>query len=98
MATTVASVAVSVCNPPEKAEAYDTAAEQCYGLNRPELLAERWKMFSKLETFYKAFVDPGIGDALRDEIRDMLRSMMQDDAPFAGMCRYFVRQVWHVPL
>jgi hypothetical protein len=72
------------------------AAEQFYGLNRPELLAERWKTFQKLDVFHKAFASLDIDDALRDEIRDMLLVMMRDDAPFAGMCRYFIRQVWQV--
>jgi hypothetical protein len=80
------------------AQRFHQAAEQCYGLNRPELLAERWQTFHKLDVFRKAFASPNIDDALRDEIGDMLRLMIRDDAPFAGMCRYFVRQVWQLLL
>ena len=80
------------------AQRFHKAAEQFYGLNRPELLAERWKTFLKLDVFRKVFVSPDVDDALRNDIRDMLRLMMRDDAPFAGMCRYFVRQVWQLPL
>jgi hypothetical protein len=77
---------------------FHQAAEQFYGLNRPELLVERWKSFQKLDVFRKAFASPDIDDALRGEIGTMLRLMMRDDAPFAGMCRYFVRQVWQLLL
>ena len=80
------------------AQRFQQAAEQFYGLNRPELLAERWKTFQKLDVFRKAFVSPNIDDALRAEIRDMLQLMMRDNAPFAVMCRYFVRQVWQLLL
>jgi hypothetical protein len=80
------------------AQRFHQAAEQCYGLNRPELLAERWQTFHKLDVFRKAFASPNIDDALRDEIGDMLRLMIRDDAPFAGMCRYFVRHVWQLLL
>ena len=69
-----------------------------YGLNRAELLAERWKTFQKLDVFRQVFASPDIDETLRGEIRDMLQQMMQDNAPFAGMCRYFVRQVWQLLL
>lgn len=74
------------------------AALQFYGLNRAELLAERWKVFRMLEVFGKSFTSPDIDDALRQEVGDMLRAMMKGDAPFAGMCRYFIQHVWQLPL
>jgi hypothetical protein len=80
------------------ARKFHKAAEQFYGLNRPELLAERWKTYRKLKLFRNAFADPGINKALRDEVADELRAMIQDNAPFAGMCRHFVRQVWKLAL
>ena len=74
------------------------AAVRYFGLNRPELLAERWKTFRSLDVFARAFLSPGLDPALRAEVRDMLVAMMQPDAAFAGMCRYFVRDVWGLPL
>jgi hypothetical protein len=82
----------------DAAQPFHTTAVDFYGLNRPELVAERWKTFQKLDIFRKVFAFPDIDETLRGEIRDMLQRMMQDDAPFAGMCRYFVRQVWQLPL
>jgi hypothetical protein len=82
----------------DAAQHFHQAAEQFYGLNRPELLAERWKTFQKLDVFRKVFASPDIDEPLRDEIRIMLGLMMHVDAPFAGMCRYFVRQVWQLLL
>jgi hypothetical protein len=72
------------------------AAERFYGLNRQDLALERWKTFRKLDIFRRSFLSPDIDAGLRAEIGQELRLMMGDDAPFAGMCRYFVRQVWQL--
>jgi hypothetical protein len=82
----------------DAAQPFHTAAVDFYGLNRPELLAERWKTFRNLDIFHQVFAFPDIDETLRGKIRDMLQGMMQDDAPFVGMCRYFVRQVWQLLL
>jgi hypothetical protein len=74
------------------------AAERYYGLNRPELLLERWKTFRKLDVFQRAFLAPEISDDLRGEVKAELVAMMADDAPFAGMCRHFIRRVWKLGL
>jgi hypothetical protein len=94
--STLQEVAVRPKN--DAAQPFHTAAVDFYGLNRPELVAERWKTFQKLDIFRKVFASPDIDETLQGEIRDMLQRMMQDDAPFAGMCRYFVRQVWQLLL
>lgn len=77
---------------------FHEAAEKFYGLNRPELALERWKTFRKLDTFARAFQDPGLAPALRNEVGAMLQEMMADSSPFAGMCRFFVREEWNLGL
>ena len=74
------------------------AAEKYYGLNRDELLTERWRVYRNLETFKRAYEAPGIRGHLQDEIADTLREMIDPRAPFAGMCRYFVKQKWQLPV
>jgi hypothetical protein len=75
------------------------AAETYYGLNRDELLVERWRFYRNLETFKNAYQDCRIrGTSLHDEIADQLREMIDPRAPFAGMCRYFVKQKWKLPI
>ena len=80
----------------EASRPFYEAAEQFYGLNRPELLAERWRTFRWLDGWRKLFESPRIDDSERSEISEMLQLMIGGDAPFAGMCRYFVRQVWQL--
>ncbi len=47
----------------------------------------------KLKT--RAAVPPG---SLRGSIEDILTRMLADSAPFAGMCRYWVREKWGMDL
>lgn len=77
---------------------FHEAAEKFYGLNRPELALERWKTFRKLDVFARAFQDPGLDPAMRNDVRAMLGEMMEAGSPFAGMCRYFVREEWNLGL
>jgi uncharacterized protein (TIGR02646 family) len=73
------------------------AAECCFGLNRPELLAERWKVYKMLETLHDAY--PQIRKpALKAKIELQLAEMISPSGWFAGMCRYFVREVWEMPI
>ena len=75
------------------------AAEAYYGLNRDELLVERWRVYRNLETFKEAYQAPGIrATALQEKIADQLREMIDPRAPFAGMCRYFVKRKWRLPI
>jgi hypothetical protein len=73
---------------------FHQAAETFYGLNRPELALERWKTFHKLDVFAQVFQLGSLDPATQNQVRDMLVEMMADAAPFAGMCRYFVREEW----
>lgn len=79
-------------------EPFLQAAVQFYGLNRPELLAERWKTYRTLAILRKAYAAVELDEALRGEIEAELRRMMAAEERFAGMCRYFVRRVWALPL
>ncbi|MDG3007632.1 hypothetical protein [Paludisphaera mucosa] len=70
------------------------AAERCLGLNRDELLGLRYRKYADLETF-RLVLDSGKFEGLMlDRISAQVRAMTAPDAEFAGMCRYFVRDVW----
>jgi uncharacterized protein (TIGR02646 family) len=74
------------------------ACEQFLGLNREELRRVRWETYRKLEIFKKTFEANQLDDALRADIQAVLQEMMANQAPFAGMVRYFVREVWRLNL
>ncbi|HEY0153094.1 MAG TPA: hypothetical protein VGB92_13910 [Longimicrobium sp.] len=82
----------------EAEDRFHKAAETFYGLNRPELALERWKTYRKLDVFVQAFKAPELDAGTRNEVREMIVEMMGDNAPFAGMCRYFVRVEWGLGL
>ncbi len=63
------------------------------------MLNERWRAYLLLETFRDSYREPRLkGTPVRDKIADMLREMIDPRAPFAGMCRYFVKQKWNLPV
>lgn len=69
------------------------AVSQFYGLNREELKRWRWKTYALLviqKDALRAFEAAGIEPGLQQQIRDQIRRMMEADAPYAGMVRYFV--------
>jgi 5-methylcytosine-specific restriction endonuclease McrA len=72
------------------------AAERFLGLNREELRRLRYQTFATLDTFRLAVQTELLPAALRERVREQLRSMLADDAPFAGMARFFVREVWQL--
>ena len=79
--------------------AHHRAAEMYYGLNRDELLTERWRVYLLIETFRDSYREPRLeGTPVRDKIADRLREMIDPRAPFAGMCRYFIKQKWKLPV
>jgi hypothetical protein len=73
-------------------------AEECLGLNREELCVLRWKTFEILETFKEILSETQISENLRARTKAMLKTMTDSDAIFAGMCRYFVRDIWKLNL
>ncbi|MBI4604805.1 MAG: hypothetical protein HY721_22815 [Planctomycetes bacterium] len=68
------------------------------GLNREDLRRERHRSLSELELCRRVFEDPAVPASLRQQAAAMLRAKMASDAPYAGMCRYFVKAVWKLSL
>jgi hypothetical protein len=68
------------------------AAVTCYGLNRPELLAERWKTYRILLTTVNAINSGNLPPDLETDSRDLIREMISNAGPYAGMCRFFLKQ------
>lgn len=66
---------------------HTNAAITYLGLNRDELKKERYKEFNKLRTFKKTL--PFLPLELRQETESIIHLMLNEDAEFAGMCRYF---------
>lgn len=74
------------------------AAVQFYGLNRPELRFGRWSEYSKLELFVTILGQGVLDLATTESTKNIIRMMTEPSAPFAGMSRYFVYEVWNVDL
>ena len=68
---------------------YIQAAIDDYGLNRQELRNERFKVYSAFRTFKRVLTDPGISAVTQQLVRNQIARMMADNAPFAGMVRFF---------
>ena len=60
-----------------------------YGLNRHELKKLRYNEYFKLKIFKDSLKETNISNSLRNRILDAITKMKADDAPFAGMIRYF---------
>ena len=71
------------------------ASEEYLGLNRFELLRERWRVYKELRTLAAALAEPRLRARTRARIRDELESMKAAEAPYAGMVRYFMAE-WGV--
>jgi hypothetical protein len=84
-------------NTPEFKEIVKTT-EDCLGLNREELRILRWKTYEILEIFKATLDATQIPENLRTRTKAMLKTMTAADAIFAGMARYFVRDVWKLNL
>lgn len=89
---------VSVAAKTTAASALFAAAEEFYGLNRQDLRLERGRIFRNLSVFVKSLESNQLDAALAEEVKDTIRLMLAPDAPFAGMCRYFVREEWQLQL
>jgi len=76
------------------------AVEKFLGLNRDELMGERWRTYSQLKLnrdslsrIESAF---GAADPVAVQIRQAITSMMAASAQFAAMARYFVKIEWNL--
>jgi hypothetical protein len=73
-------------------------AEECLGLNREELRVLRWKTYEILKTFKETLDETQLSTNLQNRIKAMIKEMTSSSAIFAGMARYFVRDVWQIDL
>jgi 5-methylcytosine-specific restriction endonuclease McrA len=74
------------------------AANRYFGLNRMELLLERWRVYAILSTFHALLTAGVLSGVHQAAVEHEVRRMMQPDAPFAGMCRFFIRRKWGLSL
>ncbi len=71
------------------------ACEECFGINREMLCEQRFSRYEILEATWHAWNQasaPG-----KPAIAKVLALMLRPQEAFAGMARYFVREVWKVP-
>jgi hypothetical protein len=64
------------------------AIKDCYGLNRKELKGLRYQIYKMFEVLKLAGRQP-LPAPLAHQIQTQVQTMMADNAPFAGMIRYF---------
>jgi len=65
------------------------AAHDHYGLNRPELRTARYQIYATFMAFKEIAADPDLSAGSLAIAQTQMTNMMADDAPFAGMLRYF---------
>lgn len=66
------------------------AVEERLGLNRPELLKDRYDVYALLDAFLLVIEDGRT--AQLDRVKSEVRRMAASKARYAGMCQYFLRQ------
>jgi 5-methylcytosine-specific restriction endonuclease McrA len=74
------------------------AVDDCLGLNREELRLWRYETYEVAQLLADTVRSPGISDSLRTRTEGRLKRMMAVTGEFAGMVRYFVREVEGLPL
>lgn len=74
------------------------AAEQYLGLNREELRQWRFRVYSLIDPLAETIRVDGPPISLKAKAGAALSEAMSGGAIFAGMVRYFVREVWKLPL
>ncbi len=74
------------------------AAKEDLGLNRETLCKQRYREYKKLETFKLVFESAKTPQQIRDSVKLELQNMISDEAPYAAMARYFVKDVWSLNL
>ncbi len=72
------------------------AAVKHFGLNREELRRLRWRTLNTVRVL--AATIPALPAPERASVCQEIEALMADAAPFAGMVRYFVRDVWQIEL
>ncbi len=79
---------VAAAGVPE-ATKFVSASERDLGLNRVELQELRYVELEKFQTFKLVLKDPGISATTRAAVVATTQNMLADNAPFAGMLRFF---------
>lgn len=69
------------------------SVDECLGLNRFELKKWRYETYFSTMTFVETLREPAISAGLRTRIENRLRRMMSVTGEFAGMVRYYVREL-----
>ena len=70
------------------------AINKALGLNRDELLRTRWLAFEQARIFRDVVAALGDNHPAAVSAKKGLRMMVAPEARYAGMVRYFVREVW----
>ncbi|MDQ5825667.1 MAG: hypothetical protein M3441_15855 [Chloroflexota bacterium] len=68
------------------------------GLNREKLAYWRWLRLDEMRKVYDAYLLTQPGDPARDALKVLFRYITADHAVYAGMMRYFVKEVWSIDL
>ena len=74
------------------------AVEEDLGLNREELRRVRWVTFKNLEAMKSVYEAIAPGEPVREMVKDVIKLAISNEAPFAGMARYFVNKEWQLNL
>jgi hypothetical protein len=74
------------------------AVDECLGLNREELKRWRYETYEIAQLLADTVRSPGLSNSLRTRTEDRLTRMMTVTGEFAGMVRYYVREVEGLPL
>lgn len=72
-----------------ESEDFVKAAHDDYGLNRPELRTARYQIYATFMAFKEIAADPDLSAGSLVIAQTQMTNMMADEAPFAGMVRYF---------
>ncbi len=89
---------VSISEKTAASKPFFEAADKFYGLNREDLKLERGRIYRILSAFARSLNSNQLDAQLEQEIKDEIQAMIEPDALFAGMCRYFVREEWQLQL
>lgn len=65
------------------------AAETVYGLNRSQLLRDRYFFYKPYSIIRQAAKQPGVPAGLREQAKGQIRFMQQPEHPYAAMLRFF---------
>jgi hypothetical protein len=82
---------------PEAKRAF-AAVKRYLGLNRDELKRWRYEIYSLAMLLADVLAEPGLSAPIRARVEHELREMMSVTGEFAGMVRYFIRNVRALPL